>query len=681
LEPHALPPRLRDCPSTEELTAFSEGGLPVPRLVAIAAHLDRCEACAAFVRAAEGRDTALGARLRALTDSDPYLCEAPCARLAARARAIPHEPATAALRKPAAAVAPPRRLGQYELLGLIGRGGMGTVYRVRHLLLNRVFALKILPQARLGESQALARFLREIRALGALDHPNVIRATDAGEADGAPFLVMEYVDGLDLARVVRLAGPLAVADACAAVRQAALGLQYAHERGLVHRDIKPSNLMLTPRGEVKILDLGLALLWGEHFAEEELTASNQFMGTPQFAAPEQAVAAHAVDIRADLYSLGCTLFKLLTGTAPAAGAVAAAVPPRSQGQVRKAVRDLRGQRPDVPAELGDVLEKLLAQDPADRYALPAQVCQALAPLARGSDLPSLFLAVRARCPEDTPDALPVAPETNSGMALATDSSSAGGLPPTSAQGGAARGRRRRALALAALVLVLGAGAALVWALSGGAEPRPRPEPPGGWPPNLSPALLEWPKAPPQTFWFLDPKEGAVKVSAEKKALLSLGATDGDDYTFAVDVEPQNTKHLGGVGVFFGHHDETFERSVGKKYQILALILSTDGGRQVWQLKRWVVTLQNSQTEKSVKPIYTKTMDRPGPKANRLTIVVRAGQLFRVRWNGKDLPDLADPPNRKPLHTVPGTDCRGAFGLYTTHSAGVFQHPVFSREER
>src|SRR5262249_31679327 len=139
------------------------------------------------------------------------------------------------------------------------------------------------------------------------------------EEGGVHYLVMEYVDGADLGQVVRRAGPLSVPDAGAVVRQAALGLQYAHERGLVHRDVKPSNLMLTPGGEGKVLDLGLALLQGGHFAQEPLTASGQFMGTPRFVAPEQVAAAHDVDIRADLYSLGCTLFYLLTGVPPAAG--------------------------------------------------------------------------------------------------------------------------------------------------------------------------------------------------------------------------------------------------------------------------------------------------------------------------------------------------------------------------
>ena len=150
------------------------------------------------------------------------------------------------------------RLGDYELLKKLGQGGMGTVYQAQHVRLKRVVALKVLPQNRLGNTEAIARFEREIEAVGRLDHPHIVRALDAREVDGIRFLVMEHVDGLDLAEVVARCGPLSVADACEVTRQAALGLQCSEEHGLVHRDIKPSNLMLNAEGQIKMLDLGLA---------------------------------------------------------------------------------------------------------------------------------------------------------------------------------------------------------------------------------------------------------------------------------------------------------------------------------------------------------------------------------------------------------------------------------------
>ena len=155
-----------------------------------------------------------------------------------------------------------------------------------------------------------------MRAVGTLDQPNIVRALDAREIDGTRFLVMELVEGMDLAELSRESGPLPIADGCELIRQAALGLQSAYERGLVHRDIKPSNLMLTPQGQVKVLDLGLALFQAQPPTETEMTASGQAVGTAEYMAPEQVSDSHLVDIRADIYSLGGTLYKLLSGHAP-----------------------------------------------------------------------------------------------------------------------------------------------------------------------------------------------------------------------------------------------------------------------------------------------------------------------------------------------------------------------------
>jgi serine/threonine protein kinase len=178
----------------------------------------------------------------------------------------------------------------------------------------------VLPRGRLKDPAGVARFEREMKAIGRLEHPHVIRAHDAGEADGVHFLVMEYLDGADLSRVMDHVGPLSVADACELVRQAALGLEYAHQQGLVHRDVKPSNLMLTTAGQVKVLGLGLARLSDRDVpAGAELTSTGQLMGTFDYMAPEQGSDTHKVDIRADVYSLGATLYKLLCGEAPFGG--------------------------------------------------------------------------------------------------------------------------------------------------------------------------------------------------------------------------------------------------------------------------------------------------------------------------------------------------------------------------
>ena len=211
-------------------------------------------------------------------------------------------------------------LGQYEILDLLGEGGMGQVFKARHRRLDRIDALKRIHPNRLEAPDALRRFLREAKAAARLAHPNIVTIYDSGEVDGVHFLAMEYVPGVDLSATVKKQGPLPIGEACEYIRQAALGLQHAHSRGLVHRDVKPHNLLLTAdRAQVKILDMGLARL---HTAEDEkesaseLTRPGVFMGTPDYMAPEQAIDSHTVDIRADVYSLGCTLYYLLAGRPP-----------------------------------------------------------------------------------------------------------------------------------------------------------------------------------------------------------------------------------------------------------------------------------------------------------------------------------------------------------------------------
>src|SRR5205085_11414758 len=184
----------------------------------------------------------------------------------------------------------------------------GTVYKAEHTRLRRLVAIKLLSADRTQSPSAVARFDREMHAIGGLDHPNIVRALDAGEHEGKHFLVMEFVAGDDVSALLARLGPVPVADACEIVRQAALGLQHAHQAGLVHRDIKPGNLMLTPDGVVKVLDLGLALLSQPAETGRELTGSGQVMGTLDYMAPEQGDDMHGVDIRADVYSLGATLY-------------------------------------------------------------------------------------------------------------------------------------------------------------------------------------------------------------------------------------------------------------------------------------------------------------------------------------------------------------------------------------
>ncbi len=294
-----------------------------------------------------------------------------------------------------------KRLGDYRFDEPLGRGGMGTVYRAIHTRLGKVVALKVIQPDRLGDPETLTRFRREMRALGGLEHHNLVRALDAREEAGVPFLVMEYVEGIDLARLLVRNGRLPVADACEVVRQAATGLDYAHRNcGLVHRDIKPSNLMITPEGCIKILDLGIArfdpILRGppEDAPGTRVTEVAERVGTYDYMAPEQWLMSPDVDIRTDVYGLGCTLYELLTGCAPYARPEWTTRDEKMRAHTLIPAPPIRECRSDVPEPLTTVLDRMLAKCPADRYATPADVIEALEPFIPGHNLTALLSPAR-----------------------------------------------------------------------------------------------------------------------------------------------------------------------------------------------------------------------------------------------------------------------------------------------
>ena len=304
----------------------------------------------------------------------------------------------------------PLRLGNYELEQRLGSGGMGDVFRARHSHFNRVRAVKVIKQhfVESGHDEVIRRFYQEIKAVGALEHPNIVVAIDSSApTDDVHYLVMEYIEGVAADELVGKHGPLAIADACEIVRQAARGLAYIHEHGMVHRDIKPSNLMLTlsrtdltgsasvggaggpaKPGDtvetpvVKILDLGLALLVGED--QQRLTVfDNRAMGTAMYMSPEQWKSS-SVDIRADIYSLGCTLYHLLAGKPPFLESDFKPEKAHEREQLPAIER-----APPIPRALWDVIKRMTAKNPEERYAEPSEVMAALAPFAEGNQLADL----------------------------------------------------------------------------------------------------------------------------------------------------------------------------------------------------------------------------------------------------------------------------------------------------
>jgi serine/threonine-protein kinase len=283
--------------------------------------------------------------------------------------------------------APQLVLGPYALLEPLGSGAVAQVFRARHRPLGRVDAVKVIRPQYAAVPDALECFRQEARALARLSHPNIVIVHDAGEVAGRHFVALEYIEGEDLSRLVRRFGPLPVATACDYARQAALALQHACERGVVHRDVKPHNLRLeADTGRVKLLDLGLARAPG---VEAACGSAGRLMGTPDYVAPEQCIAGAEVDCRADVYSLGCTLYFLLTGR-----------PPFPDGSAEEKLRchhrepppDVRSRRDDVPPALAAALARMMAKAPVERYQSPGGVAEVLVPYCPGGKaVPALTL--------------------------------------------------------------------------------------------------------------------------------------------------------------------------------------------------------------------------------------------------------------------------------------------------
>lgn len=318
----------------------------------------------------------------------------------------------------------PSQLGDYELGKLVGSGGMGNVYLGRHVRMQRTVAIKMLPIDRMKNSQAIERFYGEIRAASRLLHPNIVTAFDAGhvvtdELGEVHFLAMEYVDGVTLSHAVSENGPMTVGEATAAIRQAAMGLLHAHRAGIIHRDVKPSNLMRACDGTVKVLDLGLARIQSPLEIVGSLDAlptkaptdsstpnsdrdgqandsaydrRGKLVGTLAFMSPEQLEAPETADVRSDIYSLGATLYYLLTGVSPYAGEYLDQVYGHRHGNIP----DLMQARGDIDLNFANIFSRMVAKSPSQRYDSLDEVIEALGEYASDTHTPNWLVEFTQR---------------------------------------------------------------------------------------------------------------------------------------------------------------------------------------------------------------------------------------------------------------------------------------------
>ncbi|QDS95314.1 Serine/threonine-protein kinase PrkC [Roseimaritima multifibrata] len=362
------------CPPPERLQAYNAGKLTEPEMLDIDSDLKTCSDCVQQLDGVEMEDSIL-TWLSVDESPDDH---APEPEYQEAAAAIKRQLCGKSAELPLNGL-----VGPYTLLEPIGQGGMGQVFRALHRRLNKTVAIKLLPHQQRVDSLAVARFEREVQAVGALAHPAIVQATDAGEIEGVPFLVMEHIDGLDLSAVLRISGPLPVAESCEVVRQAAEAIAFAHAHHIIHRDIKPSNLMLDSKGNVKVLDLGLARM-SHSFLNTSLTGTGQLLGTLDYMSPEQAHEGKA-DERSDVYALGATLFKLLTGS-PVGD-----IPGEPSSALRRLQRRSQDEGIpflafDIPADLLPILQALLSPAPEQRTASATETASLLKPFTDGANL-------------------------------------------------------------------------------------------------------------------------------------------------------------------------------------------------------------------------------------------------------------------------------------------------------
>lgn len=647
------------CPTAEEVREALTGQGDPQRLARIEEHVALCDACGASVAALSDSEEASDAVLQALSalpaaaEDEPEFQQLQSTLLTMSSPAGHGDEVRRLADPPVGEL--PQTLGNYELLACVGRGAWGAIYRARHQKLDQIVAVKVLDSTRLHLAPAMDHFLQEMKAAGQLKHPNIVRATDAGEDRGFHFLVMEYLPGVDAARLRRIEPNLAVADCCEIVRQAAVALDFAHRQSWIHRDVKPSNLMITVAGQVKLLDLGIA---GRRDVDSSASAEQSPLGTAEYMAPEQWKSFATVDARADVYSLGCTLIKLLTGHAPTAEARSPAIAGKGidAAPARASVSSCRG---DVRRGLDRIVQKMLAPNRDDRYQSAADVAGALKPWARRADLRALVLRVSAG--DEAMFTPPLAEEQL--------------FEPTSPP------RVGRRALLGGLACLAGAGVLAPW-LQSWRRPRLRRS---QWRP-LSPdpqgfLLIEGPR---DAANFELKKAGQLRIHSDRAALIGLGRAVVAP--FALHVAIAQDADRGAAGLFFRwRRIREFPPAV--EFQSIEAAHDSERGalgakRLVW--RHWTARRESSELTLTCETLAETAVEVPhGPGPQMLHIALGGASVPEVRFAGADLPAnvwTLSTEGRRLANLEPSRlayEFLGGLGLINVDGAAEFHTPELS----
>jgi len=647
-----------NCPTRSELKAFVRGEAPDCDSLQIEAHVSLCPRCMAEVDRLEEQSDVVVRTIAGFPASvdDEQEFQQLQSELLSRLETLP-EPWAFPNESDANEQLPgaprrslPNRLGTYELLEEIGRGATGEVYRVRHQKLDRVFAMKVLYQEQSADAESLDRFLREMKAVGRLDHPHIVRATDAGEDQGYQYLVMEYSEGLDVSEILRRLGPLSIPDACEIARQAALGLQHAHQCGVVHRDVKPSNLLLTAEGQVKLLDLGLVAV--RHVHPAGLLESYP-RGTADYMAPEQWTDYAHVDERADFYSLGCTLFRMLSDAAP--------FHPLPEEFASKMTAHLSAQIPrlseiraDVPVELDRLICDLLAKLPDDRYQSDQALIDDLRPLARKASLRALAARV----------------------GLQSQLSSTAQFAASDTHAEAHRRINRRTVLFGGVVAVsLGAFYRNRW---WSVPPKVDTERWRQLKPISSTFILSFDENSKFSF---QPDEHSIQIDSARYSLVNLGRPLKGAFSFRTALRLDS--EVSQAGVFFRFREVMRKEGLVRDFHVLELLRKLDRGtpRNVLEWSH-VVYQESSPQEQVERTVLASTfIDRmAASEGSELLINLGANGFPGIKWNGEPLPEsrwVLSPDGRYKSQITKDrlrTDFMGCLGVFALNGAARFFRP-------
>jgi len=575
----------------------------------------------------------------------------------------------------------PADFGRYTLQQVVGRGGMGLVYKAVHRSLKQTVALKMIRVlSQVPEEELVSRFYREIEAAGAVIHPHVARATDAGDEDGVHFLVTEFVDGLNLSALVQQSGPLQCGVACELLRQTAEGLTAIEACAMVHRDIKPSNLLLSWEGGLKIVDLGLARLCG-YDGPEQMTRSGVILGTLDYLAPEQAADTRSVDIRADIYSLGATLFWLMTGQP--------LFPPPRYSSVTEKIRAHCDETPDLQPlydactghaeQLLPVFNRMIAKDPDQRFQSPRELAAALQPLADANELKTLLRVVKNL---DTQASVSAQIETATRNSQDTVRTGMPGLPQV----------RTWWLAAVCLLLLAVAGGGVYYAVATGSSTTSsttsQSEPPAALaslPPwqwqNLlqnEPVELAWQSGDALTRWKYDQPTEQVTANCAGLGLLEFGITQSPGYTLQVGVLQNRWK--GGTGIFFGAHPDKYMGDDVIAYQFLEIAEAVVRDKKMFTILRSVGRVLIDPRPGAFKPplesVASSFIENIGGEQT-IEIVVSQGELRSVKVNGVAHPKLVTGEINK-LFTP--ADYRGSLGSWVHFSDATYRNARYMNIE-